>query len=51
MVVESLTLEVFKKPLGLVVRIIVQWEILVINGQLDWTVLEVFSNLGDSMIL
>ena len=28
-----------------------KWEILVVGGWLDWMILEVFSNLGDSMIL
>jgi len=28
-----------------------QWATLVIIGQLDWIILEVFSNLNDSMIL
>ena len=34
-----------------VLRDVVSWEILVIDGWLDWMILEVFSNLGDSMIL
>ena len=28
-----------------------QWVILVVGGQLDYMILEVFSNLNDSMIL
>jgi len=28
-----------------------RWEILVVCGWLDWMVLEVFSNLGDSVII
>ena len=49
--VESPSLEVFKKHLDIVMRDMVYWEILVIGRQLDWMILEVFSNLGDSMIL
>jgi len=29
---------------------VVQREILVVGGQLDWVIWEVFSDLGDSMI-
>ena len=50
-VVESPPLEVFRKHLDVVLRDLVYVEILVVHGQLDWMVLEVFSNLGDSMIL
>ena len=51
-VVQSLSLEAFKKPSDVVWGDMVQWEILVVvGGQLDWVILEVFSNLGDSMIL
>jgi len=46
-----LTLEVFKKRLDVVLRDTVQWEILVIGGELDWMIFEVFSDLGGSMIL
>jgi len=49
--VESLTLEVFSKCLVVVLRDMVLWEISVIPGWLDWIILEVFSNPGDSMIL
>ena len=49
---QSLSLEAFKKPSDVVLGDMVQWEILVVvGGQLDWVILEVFSNLGDSMIL
>jgi len=43
-------MEVFKKHLDVVLRDMNEWEILVISGQLNWVILEVFSNLGDSMI-
>ena len=42
---------VFKKCLGSVLRDVVQWEILVIGDWLDWVILEVFSNLSDSVAL
>jgi len=45
------TLEVFKECLDVVLRDVAQWELLVIGGQLDWGILQVFSNLGDSVIL
>lgn len=50
-VVESLSLDVFKKHLVMVLRGIVQWEIMVVGGLLDWMILEVFANFGDYMIL
>ena len=34
-----------------VLRDVVYWEILMIGEQLDWMILEVFSNFGNSMIL
>ena len=40
-----------KKCLDVVLRDIVSWDILVVGAWLDWMNLEVFSNLGDSMIL
>ena len=49
--VESLSLEAFNKHLDIVLRNMVQWGILVKGGWLDWMILEVFSNLDDSMIL
>ena len=49
-VVESLSLEVFTKHLDVVLMDTFQWDILVTGGQLDWMILEAFSNLGDSMI-
>jgi len=48
--VESPSLEVLEKCLLVVLRNMVLWEILVISGWLEWLVLEVFSNLGDSML-
>jgi len=44
-------LEVLKKRLDFILRDVVSGAVSVVGGQLDWTVLEVFSNLGDSMIL
>ena len=29
----------------------IEWEILVIGGHLDWMILEVFSNPGDSVMI
>ena len=48
--VESLSLEVFKKHLDVLLRDMVSWE-MVIGGWLDRRIMEVSSNLGDSMIL
>ena len=48
-VVESLSLEMFKKHLEIVPQDMVWWEILLIGGLLDWVILEVFSHLNDSM--
>jgi len=39
----------FKKHLDIVLMGIVYWEILVIDGQLDWIILKVFSDLDDSV--
>ena len=50
-VVESSMLELLKKCLDVVLRGIFQWKILVIGGQLNWMILGVLCNLGDSMIL
>jgi len=50
-VVESPSLEVLKNHLDVVLRDMVQWGILVVGGQLDWMILEVFSHLGDSLQL
>jgi len=44
-------LELLKKCVDVVVRGIFQWKILVIGGQLNWMILGVLCNLGDSMIL
>jgi len=44
-------MEVSNECLDVALRDMVYWEILVIGGQLDWMTLEVFSNLGDSVIL
>jgi len=49
-VVGSLSLEAFKKYVDVVLRDMIWWEILVVGEWLDWMTLEVFSNLGDSMI-
>jgi len=45
---ESPFLEVFEKCLDVVVRDMVYWGS--IGGRLDWMILDIFSNLGDSMI-
>jgi len=50
-VVESPSLKVFKKCVDVVLRSIVKGEILVVGGWLNWMILEVFSNLDDSVIL
>ena len=50
-VVESLSLEVFKKHLDVVLKDMVYWQILVIGEWLDWMILWVFSNLCNSMNL
>jgi len=50
-VVESLSLEMFKKPLDVVLKSMISWATLVVGGQLDWVTLEVFSKLYDPTIL
>jgi len=50
-VVESLSVEVFKKHLDVVLRDSLVQKVLLVCGQLDWMILEVFSNLGDCVIL
>lgn len=47
---ESLYLEAFKNHSDMVLRDMVQWAALVVGGRLGWMILEVFSNLGDSVI-
>ena len=47
----SLSLEVLKKHLDVLLRDRAEWEILVIGGWVDWMILDVFSNPGGSMIL
>jgi len=49
--VESPSLKVFKKHVDVVLRDMVSGNLLVAGGRLDWMILEVFCNLGDSMIL
>jgi len=49
--VKSPYLEAFKKHSDVVLRNMAYWEILVIGGQLNWMILEIFSSLGDSIIL
>ena len=49
-VVKSPSLEVFKKHLDVVLGDMVNGEILVVGGHLDYMILEVFSNLNDSVI-
>ena len=44
---ESPSLEVFKKHLDVVLGDMVNGEILVVGGHLDYMILEVFSNLHD----
>jgi len=46
-VLESLSLEVLKKHLGVALRF--SEEILPVGGWSDWMILDVFSNLGGSM--
>ena len=41
----------FRKCLDVLLRDMVQWEIVVVGGWLGWMILEVFSSLGDSVIL
>ena len=48
LVVESPSLEVFKKCLDVSFKDMVLWEILVLSRWLDLVILEVFSNLYDS---
>ena len=43
--------EVFKERVGVVLKDMVQWALLVVGRQLNWMILEVFSNLNDSMVL
>jgi len=50
-VVESPSLEVFKKGVDVVLRNTVQWAVLVVGGWLGWVCLEVFPKLNDSMRL
>ena len=50
-VVESPSLEVYKKHGDVTLRDIVQWAILVLGGWLAWMILVVFSNLNDSTVL
>jgi len=49
-VAESLTLDVLKEHLDVVLRDMVEQELLVMFGWLDRVILRVFSNLGGSMI-
>ena len=46
-VVESPSLKVIKKRVDVALRSMVSGEILVVGGQLDWVILDIFSNLGD----
>ena len=43
-------MEVFRNRLDVVLRDVVSGELLVVGGWLHWITLEVFSNLGDSVI-
>ena len=45
----ALTLQVLKKHWDVVLRDVAHWETTAVGGWLDWMILEVFSNLGDSM--
>ena len=51
MVIESLSLEVFKKRVDVVRRNMVYWAILVVGRKLDSVILAVFFNLYDSIIV
>ena len=50
-VVESLFLEMFKKPRDVALRDVVYWAVSVVGRQLNLMISEVFSILNDSMIL
>ena len=47
----SLPLEVLQSCVSVVLRDVVWWEMVVVGGQLDCMTLEVFSDLGESVIL
>ena len=49
--VESPSLEVFKKHKDMTLEDMILYAILVLGGRLDWKILEVFSNLNGPVIL
>jgi len=50
-VVKSPALEVYKERVDIVLRGMIKWKVLVVGGQMVYVILEVFSNVNDSMIL
>ena len=49
-VVQSPSLEVLKNRVDVALRDVVWWVVLAADGWLDWMILEIFSNVNDSLI-